>query len=94
MTRTTKDVTTLAGLIGRTIHYTGDVANAPRTGFIANVFEDRWGVRALVIWDESEALGWDGDEAVRFENPTTELAAHQIVSHHAARPGDRFVVAD
>ena len=75
---------------GRTVNYTGDIANAPRTGFIAEIERDRWGTHAVIVWDESESIGWYEGEACTVTNPTTRVSLRQIVEATDARPGDRF----
>ena len=81
--------------IGRTVNYTGDVSNAPRTGFIASVVNDRWGNHAVIVWDDIESFGWDefGDVAP-VKNATTLIGLHQIVEANEARLGsDKFIFA-
>lgn len=70
--------TTTTNLIGRSVHYTGDVCNAPRDGYIANVYADRWGTHVVIAWDDAGELG----------NATTTISAHMIAA--AAKPGERF----
>ena len=81
-------------IIGRTVNYTGDTANAPRTGFVASVETDRWGTDAVIIWDESESIGWDefGD-TVASKTETSRIGVKQIVEAGRARAGDRFIFA-
>ena len=86
--------TTAQNIIGRTVNYTGDISNAPRTGFVASVETDRWGTDAVIIWDESESIGWDeyGD-AVAVKAETSRIGVKQIVEAARARAGDRFIFA-
>jgi hypothetical protein len=76
-----------ANLIGRTVNYSGDIANAPRSGYLADIIVDRWGTHAVIAWDSVEAIGWEDGEAVHFQSPTSTISLHQI-------NGKRFAFAD
>lgn len=86
---------TTADLIGRTVNYAGDMANAPRTGYIADIVSDRWGTHAIIKWDDAEvATGWEDDGTpVKFHMPTTKISVREIAEEATARPGNRFRVA-
>jgi hypothetical protein len=71
-------------LIGRTVHYTGDACNAPRDGYVADVYADRWGTHAVIAWDDAGEIG--------IGNATTTISAHMIAA--APKPGERFHLVD
>lgn len=66
---------------GRDVHYTGDAANFPRDGYVAEISADEWGVWAVIAWDDL-----DGPAVSR-------VPAHNIVEPANAKPGDRFIFA-
>lgn len=69
--------------IGRTVEYTGDACNAPRTGYVADEFSDRWGSHVVIAWD-------DMGEREGFA-PTTTLR-RQLIDEQR-KPGGRFYYA-
>lgn len=66
--------------IGRTVHYTGDACNAPRQGYIADEYSDRWGDHVVIAFDDAGEIG--------IGNATTEIQARMIASSYV--PGCRF----
>lgn len=65
-------------LIGRSVHYTGDVCNAPRDGYVADVYADRWGTHVVIAWDDAGDIG----------NATSTITPHMIAA--APKAGERF----
>ena len=71
-----------SSIIGRTVNYTGDCANAPRTGYVMDAFSNQWDDFAVIAWDDAGELG----------APTSRITQRLIADE--AKPGERFYFSD
>ena len=66
-------------IVGKRIHYTGDICNAARFGIVTDLVTNRWGANAVILWDQDETIGWNEDgEAVEMNEPVTTVRAHGL----------------
>ena len=85
--------TTHANLIGRTVNYSGDMANAPRTGIVSEIVSDQFSTEAVILWDEDENTGWDDGEAVSYYQPASRIAVHLLKEADESTPSDRYTIS-
>lgn len=78
----------MRNLIGRRVEYTGDVANAARSGAVEEIVTDRWGTAVVVRWDDPKTIGWDEQDPVHRVQETSKVDIRIISESYS--PGCRF----